>query len=288
VHAFTQARSNLKSGAAVKFSTVKQTTLHLVIALCLAVSVRADQTVQSVQQTLKDQGFYYGNVTGEKSAETTAAIRRYQIRNGLQVTGEINPETMQSLKSGPNSSLASSSQPASKPVVTQSNRARADENAQAGQNSLPQLPTEPDRQLDINSVYSGARNPPMPIRPNRRILAEIQYQLLSRGYYQGSIDGRYGRRTAFAIRTFQSAAGLPPTGQLDTSTLSALALPDRNLTYSEPLSRLYEMWIPITKFKHGKWKVKWKKHHRDEGDEYGDENEDGNGDGRWHGDDHED
>jgi len=42
--------------------------------------VRADQTIQSVQQALTEQGFYYGNVTGEKSAETTAAIRRYQIR----------------------------------------------------------------------------------------------------------------------------------------------------------------------------------------------------------------
>jgi peptidoglycan hydrolase-like protein with peptidoglycan-binding domain len=245
---------------------VKQTTLHLVVALCLVGSVRADQTIQSAQQALKDQGFYYGNVTGEKSAETTAAIRRYQIRNGLQVTGELNPGTLQSLKSGSNS--ASSSQSASKPVVTQSNRARADENAQVGENSSPQPPTEPDRQLDINSVYSGARNPPMPVRPNRRLLAEIQYQLMSRGYYQGSIDGRYGRRTAFAIRAFQSAAGLPPTGQLDTSTLNALDLPDRNLTYSEPPSRLYEMWIPTTKFKHGKWKVKWKKYHRQGRDEY--------------------
>jgi peptidoglycan hydrolase-like protein with peptidoglycan-binding domain len=250
----------------VRFSTVKQTTLHLVVALCLVGSVRADQTIQSAQQALKDQGFYYGNVTGEKSAETTAAIRRYQIRNGLQVTGELNPGTLQSLKSGSNS--ASSSQSASKPVVTQSNRARADENAQVGENSSPQPPTEPDRQLDINSVYSGARNPPMPVRPNRRLLAEIQYQLMSRGYYQGSIDGRYGRRTAFAIRAFQSAAGLPPTGQLDTSTLNALDLPDRNLTYSEPPSRLYEMWIPTTKFKHGKWKVKWKKYHRQGRDEY--------------------
>ena len=50
----------------------------------------ADQTIRSLQQTLKDQGFYYGAVTGDKSAETTAAIRRYQIRNGLQLTGELN------------------------------------------------------------------------------------------------------------------------------------------------------------------------------------------------------
>ena len=52
-----------------------------------------------MQQTLKRQGFYYGAVTGEKNTETTAAIRRYQIRNGLQVTGELNDETLRSVKS---------------------------------------------------------------------------------------------------------------------------------------------------------------------------------------------
>ena len=53
----------------------------------------ADQTTSAVQQALKEQGFYYGDVTGKKTADTTAAIRRYQIRNGLQITGEIDAET---------------------------------------------------------------------------------------------------------------------------------------------------------------------------------------------------
>src|SRR5881296_663132 len=101
---------------------MKRVIAHLLLAVCVAGFVRADQTIQSVQQTLKDQGFYYGNVSGDKSAETTAAIRRYQIRNGLKVTGEINPETLRSLDV--NSKSASSSQPISKSAVTQSNNAR--------------------------------------------------------------------------------------------------------------------------------------------------------------------
>jgi len=59
--------------------------------------LRADQLIESVQQVLKDEGFYYGEVSGELNANLTAAIRRYQIRNGLQVTGELNDETLQSL-----------------------------------------------------------------------------------------------------------------------------------------------------------------------------------------------
>src|SRR5437867_5499322 len=111
---------------------MKRTIAHLLLAMCVAGFVRADQTVQSVQQALKVQGFYYGNVTGDKSAETTAAIRRYQIRNGLQVTGEINPETLRSLNL--NSNSASSSQPASKPAVAQSNNTRPDQSAHVAQN----------------------------------------------------------------------------------------------------------------------------------------------------------
>jgi len=62
--------------------------------------LRADEAVAKAQQSLKDQGFYYGQVTGEKNADTSAAIRRFQIRNGLQVTGELNDETLQVSTSG--------------------------------------------------------------------------------------------------------------------------------------------------------------------------------------------
>src|SRR6266513_5564338 len=71
----------------------------VVLVAALVAGARADQVVQNVQQALKDQGFYYGEVTGEKDADTTAAIRRYQIRNGLQITGDLNDETLKSLGS---------------------------------------------------------------------------------------------------------------------------------------------------------------------------------------------
>src|SRR2546430_12590250 len=82
--------------------------LCLIATLCAAGFVQADQTIRSLQQTLKDKGLYYGSVTGEKSAETAAAIRRYQIRNGLKVTGEINDETLRSIGSSSGSVAAAS------------------------------------------------------------------------------------------------------------------------------------------------------------------------------------
>jgi peptidoglycan hydrolase-like protein with peptidoglycan-binding domain len=78
--------------------------------LCVGISTsRADDTIQSVQQALKDQGFYYGAVTGSKTTDTSDAIRRYQIRNGLQITGDINSETLQSLHKGSRSASATAS-----------------------------------------------------------------------------------------------------------------------------------------------------------------------------------
>jgi len=262
---------------------MKRTITHFVVAMCVASLVRADQTVQSVQQALKDQGFYYGNVTGDKSAETTAAVRRYQIRNGLQVTGEMNPETLRSLNV--NSNSVASPQSTSKPAVAQQNTnpVRPDDNSRLGQVSLPASPTEPNHQPEMNPALSNAGVQPAPTRTSKRmVIAEAQQQLISRGYYQGRIDGSYGRRTAFALRAFQFGSGLPPTGHLDSSTLNALGLSDGNVAYLEPTPRHYETWMPVAKFKHGKWKVKWKKYHGHGGEEYSDWTQGGNGDEQGH------
>ena len=56
-------------------------------------TLRADEALRRVQQSLRDQGFYYGPIDGSPGDETTQAIRRYQIRNGLAVTGALNDET---------------------------------------------------------------------------------------------------------------------------------------------------------------------------------------------------
>ena len=246
---------------------MKVPLLYLVVTLGAVSLVHADQTIRSLQQTLKDQGFYYGTVTGERSAETTAAIRRYQIRNGLKVTGETDEETTRSLNSH---SIASVSHPA-KPATAQPNNIRPDVDERLNQSSPPPSFSQPDRSLETNPSYSASFYQSGPLRVNRRIIAGAQYQLMSRGYYRGRVDGSYGSRTAFAVRAFQSSAGLPPTGRLDMRTLDAFGLSNPNLAYAQPAPRQYETWVPITRFKHGKWKVKWKKYHRDLGNDDGDE-----------------
>ena len=133
---------------------MKRSLLCFVVTLCAVSLVRADQAIRSLQQTLKDQGFYYGAVTGDKNAETTAAIRRYQIRNGLPVTGEINEETLRSINPSSNS-VASASQPASKPAAFQPNSVHPDASANVSQSSPPPSFNQTNQPLETNpSVLS--------------------------------------------------------------------------------------------------------------------------------------
>ena len=69
----------------------------LAVSLFASVSLSADENVRAAQSRLKDAGFYFGAVSGTLDADTSAAISRYQIRNGLQITGDLNAETAKSL-----------------------------------------------------------------------------------------------------------------------------------------------------------------------------------------------
>src|SRR5437773_7167838 len=235
---------------------MKRTVAHLVVALCVVGSVHADQTTQSVQQALQDQGLYYGNVTGEKSAETTAAVRRYQIRNGLQINGEINPETLRSLNVSSNS--------ASPPPVTSASRITQPTDSGRNDGARPLLNSSPSSFSAIGRRVEGDGVPVgTPAEMHARIVAEVQRQLWSLGYYRGRIHGRYGRRTVSAVRTFQSRSGIWPTGQLDARTLDALGLPAEDMAYLDSIRQSDESRVWMYKnFKHGKSKAKWKKHLR--------------------------
>ena len=201
--------------------------------------LRADQTTAAVQEALKEQGFYYGNVTGEKTADTTAAIRRYQIRNGLQITGEIDAETLRSLGVG-----SGATRPQARPRPTAAPEEETDDGGDTTQSAeiSPQPPA---------ANYPGPRGPtsgygygPMPGRvppPVRGVFAGTPYEmappdlqrhvivgaqaLLARyGYYHRGIDGEFGPGTQAAVRGFQARVGLIPDGRLNMETLGALGL----------------------------------------------------------------
>jgi murein L,D-transpeptidase YcbB/YkuD len=52
--------------------------------------------------------------------------------------------------------------------------------------------------------------------------AAVQTTLKLAGYWPGAIDGKWTSELTTALKTFQTHLGVPPTGQVDTATLSAI------------------------------------------------------------------
>jgi peptidoglycan hydrolase-like protein with peptidoglycan-binding domain len=228
-------------------------SVAVLILLASITVTRADQLTQTVQQALKDQGFYYGEISGEKNANLTAAIRRYQIRNGLQVTGDLNSETLQSL--GINSSASNA--PAKKgispgPAATSS----ASEHSPAlTANATPAAPVEPfENAPQDQQVYPSSPVTPAPSSPSgllagtpfeaappavqRNVVLSAQIALARRDLYHEPINGVYGPAMEFSLRAYQSRTGLPVTGRLDLETLAALRLlPGRRQPFYGPPRR---------------------------------------------------
>lgn len=80
--------------------------LAVVIGIAFAKSVSAgenasggwaEQNVRAVQEKLHEAGLYFGEMDGAYSSELAAAIGRYQIRNGLPITGQLDEETSKAL-----------------------------------------------------------------------------------------------------------------------------------------------------------------------------------------------
>jgi Putative peptidoglycan binding domain. len=225
--------------------------------------VRGDQMIESVQQALKDQGFYYGEITGDTNANLTAAIRRYQIRNGLEITGELNAETLRSL--GINSSASG------KPTVRVSPSPRAGgsdlREESAGVAPVPRQPFPNPSQYRQPSAsdpvtpgttpaapFAGTPYEAAPPDVQRNLLLSAQITLARRGLYRGEIDGIYQPAVEFSLRAYQARAGLPVTGRFDLQTLAALELlprtrvpifnPSRHRVPPRPEPPVRGEWVP--------------------------------------------
>jgi peptidoglycan hydrolase-like protein with peptidoglycan-binding domain len=61
----------------------------------------AEQNVRAVQEKLREAGLYFGEIDGTYSSDLAAAIGRYQIRNGLPITGQLDEETSKALGANP-------------------------------------------------------------------------------------------------------------------------------------------------------------------------------------------
>jgi len=244
--------------------TIKITAVA-VIFMGSMMLLRADQLVETVQQALKDQGFYYGEINGDMNANLTAAIRRYQIRNGLQVSGQLNDETLQSLgiKSSGSSratvrALSPTPEPGAAPAETPDDTQAASpsapvqpfSNAPPGQQVFPSTPIGPGSAPA--AVFADTPFQSAPPGLQRNVIVSAQITLARYGLYRQSIDGIYGPAMELSLRAYQAQMRLPVTGRLDMQTLAALRLlPGRHQPFYNPYRQ--RMWLPPGPPVRGQW-----------------------------------
>jgi peptidoglycan hydrolase-like protein with peptidoglycan-binding domain len=193
------------------------TTFILIFSVLLSSQIFADTSTERLQTILKAQGFFYGDADGVSSPEMIAALRRYQIRNGLEVTGTINDETRTSLgleddKPSPRQKPLSKS---AAPIVP--------DTSEAPRPVAPSLPLALAGS-ELSQIFLGTPYFTAPREVQVRTLANAQTTLAGLGYYRGTIDGISGPATEEAILIFQGNVRVELSGRLDLSTLAALRL----------------------------------------------------------------
>ena len=76
---------------------MKRFLLCFALFCSLSFVAHADEALREAQTRLKEDGFFFGEPNGEAGSETGAAISRYQIRHGLQITGQLDAPTAKAL-----------------------------------------------------------------------------------------------------------------------------------------------------------------------------------------------
>lgn len=230
--------------------TIPLTVLFLFLA---AAGVRSDELVKNVQTELKSQGFYYSEVSGVNGPETVAAVKRFQIRNGLEVTGTLTKETLNSLGLGggapaleapkktsppPPATSVPRDQPArpNPPIDLRRNESVQDTDREFLRKQQPPNPAGPDEEdalhppaasggTEYSRVFARTPYAIAPLEVQQSTLRKAQRFLAEQGHFRdATADGNPGPDTEEAILAYQRSIRLPLSGRLDMQTLSAMRL----------------------------------------------------------------
>ena len=220
-------------------------TLMLALAAPLAITAaQAQSTVQSmpystasVQRVLNDLGYSAGPVDGLMGGKTRNAIRAYQTDNGLPASGEPSRSLYEHLQDSHAERFAQSAAPAAStqmiaeiqgllrqrgydvPEVTGTVDARTATAIRSYQTDA-NLPADGVASSTLLANLKIGTDATASTALSRAQIAELQGELGQRGYDPGPQDGIVGPKVRTAIRTYQTDAGLPATGEATTSLLA--------------------------------------------------------------------
>ena len=149
--------------------------------------------VGELQQTLKTLGYYKGEITDVYDTNTKNAVVAFQKKNGLKSDGLAGAETRKLIDSP--EALPADATPT--PEVT----------PEPTPTAAP-VWVIPKSKVENGSEGEDAKN--------------VQTRLKDLGYYRGKVDGKFGRASVNALKSFQTNNGLKPDGIAGKSTYEKL------------------------------------------------------------------
>ncbi len=150
------------------------------------VTLREGDTGESVyilQAQLFELGYYTGRIDGRYTEETTVAVTRFQLANGLTADGIAGKGTQNKLSSG---------------------------------TAIPAQPDGTIQEVPMDTLVTLRRGD-----ENQQVLVLQQY-LMDLGYLSTQPDGQFGSGTERAVKLFQEANGLTADGIAGKGTLAIL------------------------------------------------------------------
>jgi peptidoglycan hydrolase-like protein with peptidoglycan-binding domain len=105
---------------------------------------------------------------------------------------------------------------------------------QSGPHPAPIFANRPPVSMQSNARAADTKGEaPANTRARSNVIADIQRELLRRGFYDGAADGVYGPKTDAGIREFERATGLPPSAEPNDALLAAIS---RSKVRAQPAS----------------------------------------------------
>ena len=194
--------------------------------------------VTEAQTELRRRGYTISAITGSANAETMAAVRAYQSDARLPVTGTINDELLQQLRTAKADSgaiyraqvkqvqaaLNAAGYTAGPPDGALGPKSRAAISRYQSDNNLAatgEVNAELLASLGIESGEGGGAS-----AVSAAIIRETKQELQAHGYASGNLNGTLDSAAREAIRAYQSDAGLPVTGEASAELLAHLRQSD--------------------------------------------------------------
>ena len=140
--------------------------------------------VRTMQSALKKQGFYNGTVDGSFGQATRSAVYRFQKSVGLKGDGKPGNKTLVALYEGSSALNVVLAKKANAVTVK-----------------------------DPSSLHYGCTGDRV---------KSLQRALKAAGFFNGSIDGKYGEMTELAVRKYQNSRRLKADGVAGTKTINSL------------------------------------------------------------------